>query len=134
MTHLMKVKKKNTDFLLKTEEMSGEFITLCEQCGICSTSCPMVDDMDISPASIIRLVQIGDESVLESTAIWLCASCYTCTVRCPRGIDLSAIAEALRQQTLRKSIDYIDINSIDREELEELPAIALVSALRKYTS
>ena len=134
MTHLMKIKEKNRDFLLKTEEMSGEHITLCEQCGICSTSCPMVDDMDISPANIIRLVQIGDESVLESTAIWLCASCYTCTVRCPRGIDLAAITEALRQQTLRKSIDYIKIDSIDRKELEELPAIALVSALRKYTS
>ncbi len=134
MTTIVRVKKKNREFLLKTEEMSGEYITVCEQCGICTTSCPMVDDMDISPANIIRLVQIGDESVLESTAIWLCASCYTCTVRCPRGIDLSAITEALRQQTLRKSIDYIDISSLDRKELEELPAIALVSALRKYTS
>ena len=134
MTTVIRVKKKNREFLLKTEEISGEHITMCEQCGICTTSCPMAEDMDISPASIIHLVQIGDEGVLDSTAIWLCASCYTCTVRCPRGIDLAAITEALRQQTLRKSIDYIDINGIDRKELEELPAIALVSALRKYTS
>lgn len=133
MTEVIHISEKNRDLMLKVEEISGETINLCEQCGICTTSCPMAEEMDISPASIMKLAQIGDESVVNSRAIWFCASCYTCTVRCPRGIDLAKVAEALRQMNLRKNVDYLDINHIAPEEMEELPAIALVSAMRKYT-
>jgi Ser-tRNA(Ala) deacylase AlaX len=48
-------------------------------------------------------------------------------------LDLSKVAEALRQITLRKAIDYIDINNIPDDEIERLPQIAMVSASRKFT-
>ena len=124
---------KNEAFTKKVNEMTNDMITLCEQCGICSTSCPVAEDMDIPPSEIMRLVQLGDEYVLETKAIWVCASCYTCTVRCPRGVDLSKVTEALRQINLRTNVNYLDIDNLDPEEVEELPAIALVSAMRKYT-
>ena len=133
MTDVIVISEKNLDLLKKTEEISGEVITLCEQCGICTTSCPMAEDMDISPSNIMRLVQMGDESVLASEAIWFCASCFSCTVRCPRGIDLANVTEALRQINLRKNVDHLDIDKIDEEEMDEMPSIALVSAMRKYT-
>ncbi len=120
-------------FTKKVNEMTNDMITLCEQCGICSTSCPVAEDMDIPPSEIMRLVQLGDEYVLETKAIWVCASCYTCTVRCPRGVDLSKVTEALRQINLRTNVNYLDIDNLDPKEVEELPAIALVSAMRKYT-
>ena len=132
MTEIYTIKEKNLDLLKLTQDISGEIITLCEQCGICTTSCPMAEEMDYSPSNIMRMVQIGDYDILKSKAIWLCASCYTCTVRCPRGIDLSKVTEALRQINLRKNIDHLDIDHLDKE-VEELPAIALVSAMRKYT-
>ncbi len=130
MTKVMQIDEKNVNFLKKVEELSGEKITLCEQCGICTTSCPMVDEMDFTPAGIMRAVQIGDETIIESKAIWVCASCFSCTVRCPRGIDLSKVTEALRQLTLRKNVDHIDLKEVKKEKL---PAIAVVSALRKFT-
>lgn len=130
MTKVMQIDEKNVNFLKKVEELSGEKITLCEQCGICTTSCPMVDEMDFTPAGIMRAVQIGDETIIESKAIWICASCFSCTVRCPRGIDLSKVTEALRQLTLRKNVDHIDLKEVKKEKL---PAIAVVSALRKFT-
>ena len=133
MTEVYTIKEKNLDLLKLTQEISGEVITLCEQCGICTTSCPMAEDMDYSPSNIMRMVQIGDYDILESRAIWYCASCFSCTVRCPRGIDLAKVNEALRQITLRKNIDYLKIDHLDAEEVEDLPAIALVSAMRKYT-
>jgi len=129
-TKVMQIDEKNVNFLKKVEELSGEKITLCEQCGICTTSCPMVDEMDFTPAGIMRAVQIGDETIIESKAIWVCASCFSCTVRCPRGIDLSKVTEALRQLTLRKNVDHIDLKEVKKEKL---PAIAVVSALRKFT-
>ncbi len=127
------ISDKNVEFLKKIEELSGEIITQCDQCGICSGSCPMVFEMDITPSQLMRMVQLGQEEVMESKAMWLCASCFTCTVRCPRGLDLSKVAEALRQLELRKALDHIDIKKLPKDEIERLPQIALVSGMRKFT-
>lgn len=123
----------HVDFLKKVSELSGQIVTKCDQCGTCSASCPMVDGMDITPSQMMRLVQLGRREVLESKAMWVCASCFACTVRCPRGLDLSKVAEALRQILLRQAIDHIDIKSIPEDEIERLPQIALVSGCRKFT-
>jgi heterodisulfide reductase subunit C len=123
----------HVDFLKKVSELSGQVVTKCDQCGTCSASCPMVDGMDITPSQMMRLVQLGRREVLESKAMWICASCFACTVRCPRGLDLSKVAEALRQIQLRQAIDHIDIKSIPKDEIERLPQIALVSGCRKFT-
>lgn len=129
----LKLTDENVEFLQKVAELSGEVVTLCEQCGTCSGSCPMVAEMDITPSQMVRMVQLGESEVMDSKAMWLCASCFTCTVRCPRGLDLSKIAEALRQIRLRKAIDYIDIRGLSKDEMRRLPQIALISAMRKFT-
>ncbi len=133
MTRVIKLGPANEEFTRKVNDMTNDMITLCEQCGICSTSCPVAEDMDMPPSEIMRMVQLGDDYVLETQAIWVCASCFTCTVRCPRGVDLAKVNEALRQIKLRKNMNYLDIDRLDPEEVEDLPAIALVSAMRKYT-
>ena len=129
----VKISAENEEFLKKIEELSGEVITQCDQCGICSGSCPMISEMDITPSQMMRMVQLGQKEVLESKAMWLCASCFSCTVRCPRGLDLSKVAEALRQVTLRQAVDHIDIKAIPKDEVARLPQIAMISACRKFT-
>lgn len=119
----------------KISELSGQNIDACYQCGKCSGGCPSVTLMDMLPNQVIRLLQIGlPEVALQCDTIWICASCYTCTVRCPRGIDLSKIMEALRQVNLRKDIDYTKIKEIKEEDLLILPQIALVANFRKQTA
>lgn len=130
----LSVKNTESDFVKKIEEISGENLMKCNQCGKCSAGCPSVSRMESLPNQVIRRVQLGDESVLEDDTIWLCASCFTCAVRCPKGVDLSKVMEALRLLTLRKNVDYIKIENIPRNELEILPPIALVSNFRKMTS
>ena len=127
------ISSENEEFLAKISQLSGQVITLCDQCGVCSGSCPMISEMDITPSQMMRMVQLGQKDVLDSKVMWLCASCFTCTVRCPRGLDLSKVAEALRQVKLRQAIDHIDIKAIPKDELSILPQIALVSAFRKFT-
>ena len=127
------ISSENEEFLAKITELSGEAITLCDQCGTCSGGCPMVSEMDITPSQMMRMVQLGQRGVLESKVMWLCASCFTCTVRCPRDLDLSKVAEALRQVKLRQAIDYLDIKNIPEDEISILPQIALVSGFRKFT-
>jgi heterodisulfide reductase subunit C len=129
----IEISPENEKFLDKVNELSGEVITLCEQCGTCSGGCPLVTEMDITPSQMMRIVQLGQKEVLDYKAIWVCASCFTCTVRCPRKIDVSKVAEALRQIILRQAVDHIDIKAIPKEEIACLPQIALVSACRKFT-
>ena len=49
------------------------------------------------PAQLLRAVRLGlDDEVLASRTIWLCASCQTCTTRCPQGIDIARVMDAIR--------------------------------------
>lgn len=133
MAKKMIITSENEAFVHKVSELSGETVTLCEQCGTCSGGCPVVGEMDVTPSQMMKLAQLGLKDVLDVKTIWICASCYTCTIRCPRGLDVSKVAEALRQIILRQAIDHIDIKAIPKEELEQLPQIAMVSACRKFT-
>jgi heterodisulfide reductase subunit C len=122
---------KREEFTRRVEELSGQNIFACYQCGRCSAGCPMVSKMDAIPSMIMRLLQFGDMRVLDKNTYWVCASCYTCDVRCPKGIDIAKVMEALRQIKLRTNINNIDIGKI--EGIEELPQIALIANFRKNT-
>jgi len=124
-----------SDFVKKIAEISGQDLLVCNQCGKCSAGCPMSFAMDWLPNQIIRLAQLGlEEDIAKSKTVWLCASCLTCTVRCPRGVDLGRVMEAIRLITLRKNIDYVGASGIPKGTVSELPQIALVSSFRKHTA
>lgn len=123
------------DFVRKVEEISGEKFSKCMQCGTCTGSCPMIVEMKISPRKLVLLSKFGQqESVTDANTVWLCASCHSCKVRCPRGIDLPKVMEAIRLVTLRKNENYLEPYEIEKEVFEDLPPIALVSCFRKHTA
>ena len=133
MAKIIKLDDKGVEFLEKIMELSGETITLCDQCGTCSGGCPFITEMDVNPSQIMRQVMLGQKNIMDSKTMWICASCFTCTVRCPRDLDVSKVSEALRQVKLREAIDFIDIEQISDEEARKLPSIAIVGAFRKFT-
>ncbi|MEN3010944.1 MAG: 4Fe-4S dicluster domain-containing protein [Candidatus Bipolaricaulaceae bacterium] len=118
----------NAPFLQKLEEISGQNVFACYQCGKCSAGCLFAEHMDVLPNQVIRLLQLGDEGVLGARAPWVCAACLACSVRCPKGVDVARIMEALRQLALRRGIMPVQLK-LDRD----FPQIALVGALRKVT-
>lgn len=127
-------KTVRSQFVERIGEISGQNILACYQCGLCSAGCPSAMAMDVAPNQIMRLVQLGlEEETAKSSTIWLCASCLTCSIRCPRGIDLARVMEALRLMSLRKNVSYVTPSQISREALAELPQIALVANFRKFT-
>ena len=122
-------------FVVKVEELSGQNLLVCYQCGKCSAGCPAVHEMDILPNQIIRFAQMGlKEELLESNAIWVCASCMTCNVRCPKGINIAEVIEALRQILLRQRKDHVNVEELKPSERGDVPPIALISNFRKFTS
>lgn len=128
-------KKLHSVFAEKIREISGEDVLLCYQCATCSGDCPMSFSMDLLPHQVMRFAQLGmEEELRKARTPWICASCFTCTVRCPRGLDIARVMEAIRLITLRSNVDYIKPREIPQERLSELPQIALVGAFRKHTA
>ena len=122
-------------FIQKVQELSGQNLLVCYQCGKCSAGCPVVSKMDILPNQIIRFAQLGfKDELLQSRSIWLCASCMTCNTRCPKGINIAEVFEAIRQIILRQRQDHVQIEKLTDREKEDVPPIALVSNFRKFTS
>lgn len=122
---------KKGELLKEVEDLCGENLFGCYQCGTCTAGCPFIDEMDLSPDEVIRYVILDRKEVLNSKTIWLCSSCFTCAERCPRDINITKIMEALRQIILRKKIDKTDLKKISKDEKETIPQMAFVSLFRK---
>jgi heterodisulfide reductase subunit C len=89
--------------------------------------------MDLLPNQIIRMLQMGQiEAALGARAIWYCATCLQCESRCPKGIDLSRLTEALRTLAMEKGIQHVDIEELPAEVLAEMPQQAFIGGFRKY--
>ncbi len=128
-------KQIRNSFVDKVQELSGQNLLACYQCGKCSAGCPAVEDMDILPNQIIRYAQLGlKKELLASKAIWICASCLTCNARCPKGINIAEVIEALRQILLRNRKDHLKVEKLSDKEKEDIPPIALICSMRKFTS
>jgi heterodisulfide reductase subunit C len=68
--------------------------------------------MDLLSSQVMRLIHLGAErELLESSAIWLCASCGACTTRCPMGIDIAGVMDALRIMAVENKVDLPDARS-----------------------
>jgi heterodisulfide reductase subunit C len=82
--------------VLDTE--GGKLVLQCYQCGTCSGSCPVFDDMEYGPRRILAMILSGMETeVLSSKDMWRCVSCYSCANRCPRGIEITDLMADLRR-------------------------------------
>jgi len=128
-------KKIKDPFVGKVEELSGQNLLACYQCGKCSAGCPAVSEMDILPNQIIRYAQLGfKDELMRSKSIWICASCFTCNARCPKGINIAEVIEAIRQILLRKSEDHLKVKKLSDAEKGDVPPIAIISSMRKFTS
>ncbi len=134
MTLTITAQTQSIQSIEKLKELSGESVKLCMQCATCTGMCPMAQEMDYTPRKVMHMAQFGlADKLAEINSYWKCASCHACTVKCPRGIDIAKVMEALRQQVLRKSRNYIEPSRLSAEQVAEMPQIALVAGFRKFT-
>jgi heterodisulfide reductase subunit C len=127
----------HNEFAKKVEEISGQNLFACYQCGNCTAGCPVSFAMDLGPHQVIRYTLLGLESeALASNTFWICASCLQCTSRCPKGLDIARIMDALRMILLRdkERLDHINVADLTDEMVDRTPQIAFISGFRKFLS
>lgn len=122
------------DFVKQVEEISGQDLLACNQCGKCSSGCPVAFALDVLPNQILRMAQLGMEDVLQAQTIWTCASCLTCVSRCPKGVDLPGVMEALRQIAMERGTTPLYVAELQPELVAEAPQMAIIGGFRKFTA
>jgi len=123
-----------SDLVRRVQEISGQNLLACYQCGRCSAGCPAAAVMDLLPNQVVRLVQLGlVRDAMASRTIWFCAACLACEARCPKGVDLPRVMEALRELVMERGNDYLPPSAILQQNLDEWPQQAFIGGFRKYT-
>ena len=55
------------------------------------------------PSEIMRSLHLGaGDDPLATDLVRMCASCETCSARCPMGIDVAAVIDALRRLAIER--------------------------------
>lgn len=123
----------NNDFVRRIEQVAGQAAYACYQCGKCTAGCPMAAEMDLTPNQVMRYAQLGlGERLKDCRTVWLCASCFACSARCPKGVRITEVMEAVRVVLIRRGLARPGPQDVRIDE-EGLPPIAIISALRKLT-
>ncbi len=95
-------KDMDTEQLLNNKDIKA--IDNCIQCGTCSGSCPLGNEMDLGPRAMFALIKDGDIlSAVSSATPWLCVSCYQCTSRCPQKIPVADIMYKIKQFAVKNN-------------------------------
>jgi heterodisulfide reductase subunit C2 len=88
----------------RIEEMTGVSLGACFQCRKCTCGCPVSSMTGAGPSEIMRRLHLGaGEELLAEDIVWVCASCETCSARCPTGVDVAKVFDALRMLAIERS-------------------------------
>ncbi|MCJ7595656.1 MAG: FAD-dependent oxidoreductase, partial [Desulfobacterales bacterium] len=72
----------------------------CEQCGCCSSACPVTGLNNFNVRRIVRHIELDlIEEVAETAQPWHCTTCGRCETVCPNGIAILDIIRPLRAMT-----------------------------------
>jgi heterodisulfide reductase subunit C len=106
MKKLVTVSKHDNELISEIEKMTHTEIGSCYQCGKCTGGCPVAGEQQGGPREVIRMLQLGDEEgAFQAAAAWRCVGCLTCGNRCPIGIEIPKIMDAVRQLAGRKGTE-----------------------------
>jgi NADPH-dependent glutamate synthase beta subunit-like oxidoreductase len=74
-----------------------EMFRYCEQCGRCSSACPITGINDFNVRRLVRHIELDlIDEIAGSSMPWFCAVCGRCEDACPNGIKIMEITRTLR--------------------------------------
>ena len=85
---------------IKRKFSNVEMFRTCEQCGLCSSACPITGRDGFNVRRMVRHIEMDlPEELANSPLPWLCTTCGRCESVCPNGIAILDIVRPLRAMT-----------------------------------
>jgi len=98
----------------------AESVTACFVCGSCSAVCPeTLFDETRDPRRFIRKVTMGlrDEALADEFKD-ICATHFRCISRCPQGVQISRIMNAIKQCAIEDGYSYpVTLAALEKSEM-----------------
>ena len=93
----------NFKFQIAKEE-GGEGILKCFACGSCTARCPEMNvKTEWNPRIVIRKALLGlKDEVYKSELIWICSAHFRCLEKCPQGVNVKEVMNAVRNARLNE--------------------------------
>jgi len=86
----------------------------CEQCGRCSSACPITGIDGFNIRRLLRFVELDlIEDIADTPMPWSCATCGRCEDACPHGIKILDIVRGLRTGSPEERIPEAGAPCID---------------------
>ena len=83
-----------------SNEQIKEPIISCEQCGTCSSACPVTGVEGFNIRRIEHGVQLNMIGIIAKTGVqWVCTMCGRCEAVCPNGYEIMTTTRGLRKLT-----------------------------------
>ena len=90
--------QKNTALAEKFVDVT--MFEACEQCGLCSSACPITGVNDFNVRRIIRHIELDlIDEIADSPFPWSCTTCARCETVCPNGVEILDIIRPLRSMS-----------------------------------
>ncbi len=87
----------NTNTVLAERFNDVNMFRACEQCGCCSSACPITGMNDFNIRRIVRHIELDLVDAIAGTPFpWHCTTCGRCETVCPNGIAILDIIRPLR--------------------------------------
>ncbi len=84
-------------------KLGASDVTACFSCGVCTATCPLVEEGGEFPRRLIRYAMLGlEDKLLGAPELWACYYCGECTRSCPRQADPGGFMMAARRYAITK--------------------------------
>jgi Fe-S oxidoreductase len=123
------IKTKDLDLEIKkiiSEDEVAKTLLSCFECGMCTSSCPIVEQFPLKPHQMTRLTSLGAENlILSDNVLRFCLTCGKCQEYCPQNVDFIEFIRLARTLLIDRGIEI--------EETHEgiLSIISKIQANRK---
>jgi len=85
---------------IKEKFSNVEMFRTCEQCGLCSSACPITGRAGFNVRRVVRHIELDLAEELAKTPLpWQCTTCGRCESVCANGIAILDIVRPLRAMT-----------------------------------
>jgi heterodisulfide reductase subunit C len=79
---------------------SSQDVRQCMACDLCRDL--HAEGMDLTFGEILRYAAANDERSIVCDSLWRCEPLLGKSLRCPSGIDVTAVIRTLRREALRR--------------------------------